>query len=195
MAKKFPETAMEAIVTRVMVYGESIPKAAEATGFSTETVSRMVIVFTLVRDQQWDKLITRVEKLNATPAMINWAARKLGVNPPMDKIEAASKRAQAIKTQKYKQQEEALKEVRPEIVKTLQAEALGYNEDLYLSKILMALNSIDEHLVQLMDVVLPKYVADLKDNANANGDAINSSVQTCVHYLDGIRCNTRKRGL
>ena len=186
---------MEAIVTRVMVYGESIQKAAEATGFSTETVSRLIIVFTLVRDQQWDKLITRVEKLNATPAMINWAARKLGVNPPMDKIEAASKRAQAIKTQKYKQQEEALKEVRPEIVKTLQAEALGYNEDLYLSKILMALNSIDEHLVQLMDVVLPKYVADLKDNANANGDAINSSVQTCVHYLDGIRCNTRKRGL
>ena len=46
-----------------------------------------------------------------------------------------------------------------------------------------------------MDVVIPKYVGDLKDNLNVNADVICERLKSCEDKLDDIKANTRKRGL
>lgn len=46
-----------------------------------------------------------------------------------------------------------------------------------------------------MDIVMPKYCADLKDNFNANCDIISERLKSCEDKLVGIKVNVRKRGL
>ena len=182
MAKRLNENVMDEIVTRVLFYGEKQQDVARSVHYADATVSRLVRVFKYVRDQKWDELIHMAEKRAAHPDMVKWAARRLNVTPPIEQIEALYEAAA--------EEEKNGNSPQPTVV-AYQSQ----NEDLCLFKILQALNNIDEHLVQLMDVVIPKYVSDLKDNANVNTDVLNKSMQACVHYLDGIRCNTRKRGL
>lgn len=66
--------------------------------------------------------------------------------------------------------------------------------ELYLVKLIEALVKQNELLEQLMDVVLPKYICDLKDNLNANTDLISERLKNCESRLEKIAVNTRKRG-
>lgn len=197
MPKKLNDTTMEKIISFMMVYNWTQVNTAKEVGFSTDTVRRVCKAFRLVRDQKWEEIVQEIWRSEINPDMVKFSARKLCIGYPEDLIDSEYELFRASAGQKYKKQnkEEPAAEEKPETVKTIQAEMQSYNEDLYFAKILQALNNIDKHLVQLMDVVIPKYVSDLKDNANVNTDVLNKSMQACVHYLDGIRCNTRKRGL
>ena len=54
---------------------------------------------------------------------------------------------------------------------------------------------LNELMEQLMDVVIPKYVGDIKDNLNVNTDVICERLKSCEDKLEAIKANTRKRGL
>ena len=69
------------------------------------------------------------------------------------------------------------------------------NNRLFFIKMLEHMAKMNELMEQLMDVVIPKYVGDLKDNANANADVICERLKSCEDKLEAIKANTRKRGL
>ena len=62
----------------------------------------------------------------------------------------------------------------------------------YFCRLLEEIQKQNELLAQLLDVVIPKYVSDIKDNINANSDA---QTQALKPILETIATNTRKRGL
>ena len=53
----------------------------------------------------------------------------------------------------------------------------------------------NELLEQLFDVVIPKWTSDIKDNVNVNSDLQNQTLKRIEDKLEGIKINTRKRGL
>lgn len=69
------------------------------------------------------------------------------------------------------------------------------NERVFTLKMLEYMAKTNELLEQLMDVVIPKYCGDLKDNINANSDIICVRLKSCDDKLEGIKANTRKRGV
>jgi len=69
------------------------------------------------------------------------------------------------------------------------------NERVFTLKMLEYIAKTNELLEQLMDVVMPKYCGDLKDNVNANCDIICERLKSCEDKLEAIKANTRKRGL
>ena len=69
------------------------------------------------------------------------------------------------------------------------------NTGLYLIKLLEAVNRQNELLEQLYDVVIPKWVGDMKDNVNCNSDVLSQSLKRIDDKLEAIKINVRKRGL
>lgn len=53
----------------------------------------------------------------------------------------------------------------------------------------------NELLESLIDVVIPKYVVDIKDNINANSDVLNHTGLECADKLEAMKLALRKRGL
>lgn len=74
-------------------------------------------------------------------------------------------------------------------------EAPKGNDALYFIRILEELHEQNQLLRDLLDVVIPKWAGDLKDNQNANSDVLCGILKEQGQALDAIRCNTRKRGL
>ena len=64
-----------------------------------------------------------------------------------------------------------------------------------LGQIKAALDKQNELLESLLDVVIPKYVGDLKDNINVNCDVLNQSAKSCDDKLEAIKLAFRKKGL
>ena len=62
-------------------------------------------------------------------------------------------------------------------------------------KILERLAKLEEEHEQLMDVVIPKYFNDLKDNINANTDVTCERLKEIALILEKIAKNTRPRGM
>ena len=43
--------------------------------------------------------------------------------------------------------------------------------------------------------MIPKYVADMKDNVNANCDSLFNLLKDMADKMEAVKINTRKRGL
>lgn len=182
MGKRINAQQMENIITRVKVFGDTRAQVAKDIGFTENTVGSIVTAFDLTRDKNWPEIISRVERDLNIPAHFYWAAEKLGVEVPKEQIESAYRKLLDSKSAK-----------KDEVVKTVEKKE-ERNDALFMIKILEALNKQNELLEQLMDVVIPKYVSDMKDNVNANADVICERLKNSEQSLDKISYNTRKRG-
>lgn len=191
MGKKITEQQLENIVTRVKVYGESKVSIAKELGFSESFTGAIVTTFDLVREQNWEEIVSRTKRNLVHPSHVRWAAAKLGVDAPMDRIEEAYR--ECLET-KHKKRAAIAEQTEIEEVKAKEKHE-STNENLFLVKLLEALHTQNELLEQLMDVVLPKYCGDMKDNINANTDVICERLKNCEQSLDKIAYNSRKRGL
>lgn len=183
---------MEEAVTRVLVYGESFKSVAESIGMTDQAVNSLIRTFELVKAQEWDKICDRLLKKNSALPHVKWAAKKLWYDIPADLM-----RRMEVAYSDYSRWEKPATlapAVTPESEHVLCEKPLD-NTALCMCKILELIAKQNELLEQLMDVVLPKYVADLKDNLNANADTVTSALKSCDNSLDKIACNTRKRGL
>ena len=198
MGKKLTEQQMESIVTRVFTYSESRTAVAKDLKVSENVISNLLTAFTLVRDRNYEELISRINRGNAYPSHIDWAARRLNVEYPKKEIEEAYRnrlnRDDARRRARSTAQSDS-EEVAQESMQEKKKATAAANENLFLVKILEALHTQNELLTQLMDVVMPKYCCDMKDNINTNTDVICERIKNCEQSLEKIAYNSRKRGL
>lgn len=183
MKKKLDNKTIEQILYYKLVMDKTDVETAEACGVGRSTVNTIVRVFRDIKQNQWEDLVRVAESLLTSIDAVKAIAESQGKEVPPYVVEAFLNRT------KPKVVEET-----PVVLEPVK-EPVTDNSGLYMVKILEALHAQNELLVQLCDVVIPHWVADLKDNANANADSLGQRLDQIVALLDGIKCNTRKRGV
>lgn len=178
-----PET-LEQIIQMSLLYGKSREEIAQAAGCTPNAVSRTVDIFKLVQVQDWETLVYKIKISHYGEPTVRWASEKLDVTVPQiiwDAFESARDVREANR-------------VLPEQTVLPLEEPKG-NDGLYFIRILEELTKTNELLAQFMDVVIPKYIADIKDCIGVNADIIRADVGEVVKNTESIKNNTRKRGL
>ena len=66
---------------------------------------------------------------------------------------------------------------------------------LFFQKMLELQAQNNELLNQLMDVVVPRYTSDMKDNVNANCDVIGQSLKRMEDKMEAIKIGVRRKGM
>ena len=183
--KKITENTIDQILLYKMVMGKSSKETALTSGTSENTVNVLIRAYNSIKDENWTDICTLAERGNTSLATIEYLARVLEKMVPICVLDAYRER-----NKKYsnimRKKRGSVPETAPEISTD--------NTGLYLIKILEALTAQNELLTQLCDAVIPHWTVDLKENINANSDVIGQRLDNMVQILDGIRCNTRKRG-
>lgn len=167
-------------------FGKSNNEIAEIIGVTDQAISRTIKVFDYVKAGEWGKLCEMHKTHNVGSGLIDWCAEKTGKTIPDEtkaKLESISIEWRNKDAQRWKTTQE-----------TKDPDA-GGNEDLYMIKILERLAKLEEEHEQLMDVVIPKYINDLKDNINANTDVTCERLKEIAMILEKIAKNTRPRGM
>lgn len=188
----------EKVITDRLVFGKPVKQITAELECSNTFVFNVVNVFNATKEQDWNRAQALIAN-QAVPLMaFEWAAERLGVELPpiLSQVYEERKarvrercRANVQQEKDVEQQEEQPRKQEKEEDKR------SDNTGLYLIKILEALARQSELLEQLMDVVLPKNVQDLKDSINVNSDMLRDGIKDCKDTLEGIKINTRKRGL
>ena len=167
-------------------YGMGVNATARDLGISQSVVSNAFAAFDAVKAADWDKCYQLITAGRQNIELFKWAAEKTGAKLPKSLFDAYDERIAADRARTTK----AATPVMPE-TDTVSTE----NERVFTLKMLELLAKTNELLEPLMDVVMPKYCGDLKDNVNANCDIICERLKNCEDKLEGIKANTRKRGL
>lgn len=184
--KTLTEEDYERIISSKLIFNKTIPAIAEEIGCGETAVNMLASTFTVCQRRDWERAVDMIENKKYSIKAFTWSCKKLGIQVPRSLQEAADRMSEAGRQERL--QKMAAKTV------TEKAEPSD-NENLYFIKILEALNQQNELLTQLIDVVIPKYVCDMKDNRNVNTDLLNKTLQSMDEKLEGIKANTRKRGL
>ena len=189
----------EKIITDRLVFGKPIKQITAELECSNTFVFNVVNVFNATKEQDWNRAQALIAN-QAVPLMaFEWAAERLGVKlPPIlsqvyEERKARIRERDRAKTQQKK--DDVQPEEQPQKPECEQKAEKSDNTGLYLIKILETLAKQNELLEQLMDVVIPKNVQDVKDSLNANSDMLRDGIKDCKDTLEGIKINTRKRGL
>lgn len=185
---RIKDDTYDRIITDRLVFSKTISAIAEENGLGETSVSNTLAVFNAVRDGDWNRCIALIENQRFPLAPFIWAARKIGIELPACVTDAYDNLSKQRARQKAEEAEKT------ETIKTAPVIA-EKNDALYFIKILEALNKQNELLTQLLDTVIPHWVNDLKDNVNANGDAILERINEEIKISECIKQNTRKRGL
>lgn len=168
-------------------YGISNIEISKKMNISKSVISAVLKAFDAVKGCDWEACVDLVTNWRINIALFEWAAEKTGVELPetvrtaytdrlaSDKVAYAAAKSKPTKPDAYAITSE--------------------NERVFTLKMLEHMAKTNELLEQLMDVVMPKYCADLKDNINANSDIICERLKSCDDKLEGIKANTRKRGV
>ena len=198
--KKLNKEIFDKVIDAAFLYGKNSNQAAQIAGITQRTAMGIITGFQLMRDGKLDELKEQAEsRYIITVPVLTLAAEKIGCPVPEDIVQVVKDRdAERVRKQKANRKPELIEEPAPEptaVMTVKPVEIQQANDTLYFIRILEELHQQNELLKDLLDVVIPKYVADLKDNLNANSDSIFGKVDSCASALDAIRCNTRKRGL
>lgn len=164
-------------------YGKGVNATARELNISQSVVSGAFNAFDAVKANDWNRCCQLITGSRLSIDLFKWAAEKTGVELPDSLEKAYQDRIKSDKTKAVAREEPKTAVVSAE------------NEGIAVLKMLELLAKNNELLEQLMDVVIPKYCADLKDNINANCDIISERLKNCEDKLEGIKANTRKRGL
>lgn len=189
----------EKIVTDRLVFGKPAAEIERSLEKNVASVSAVVQAFESVRDSDWDKCIQVINTYKAPLSLFTWAAERLDAELPPT-LESAYEERKARKREydlQKRQQAETPKAApapAPEPEPTPEPKKED-NTGLYLIKLLETVNRQNELLEQLYDVVIPKWVGDLKDNVNCNSDVLSQSFKRIDDKLEAIKINVRKRGL
>lgn len=188
--KRTTEEDFEAVILKHS-FGASNKQIAEQLDLDRDTVTRCVNAYEIAKAQDWGAALKYV---NAGYRLkyLEWSADRMGLQVP-DHIVAAYDTWCVMHNTKKAKEEPKPEEKQEETIKE-EAKADKRNEDLYLCKVLEALAKTNELLEQFMDVVIPKYAIDLKDNVNVNSDLLCQRLQSCEDKLEKVAYNTRKRG-
>jgi len=193
----------EKIVTDRLVFGKPAKQIAAELGIGETAVFTTMSAFNDVKEQNWSHALAMLTNQNVRIGLFEWASERLGIELPQSLTAAYNQRlakmAQFNRERRARQKAgeapepavEPEEEPTPEPPKPEKPD----NTSLYLLKLLEAINQQNELLSQLMDAVIPKYVADIKDNVNANCDSLFNQIKDNGEKLEAVKINTRKRGL
>ena len=188
----------EKVITDRLVFGKPVKQITTELECSSTFVFNVVNVFNATKEQDWNRAQALIAN-QAVPLMaFEWAAERLNVTLPPILSRVYEERKARVR-ERYRanvQQEKDVEQQEEQPQKQEKEEdKRSDNTGLYLIKILEALARQSELLEQFMDVVLPKNVQGLKDSINANSDMLRDGIKDCKDTLEGIKINTRKRGL
>jgi len=190
----------EKIVTDALVFGKPVKQIAAELERKDTVVFNVLGAFNATKEQDWDRAVTLLTTQNFPLSVFNWAGDKLGIAIP-PRLEVAYKqrceRAAAMSRErcaKQKAEKEPAPVQTPEPLPAPEPKKED-NTALYMIKLLEAVNRQNELLEQLYDVVIPKWVGDMKDNVNCNSDVLSQSLKRIDDKLEAIKINVRKRGL
>lgn len=186
-AKSTPE-GWEAIVLN-RAFGMSNTKSAEKLGISATSVGAYLQAFDAIKDEDWAKCCNLIVSYNIGIEFFNWAAQKQGKTVPPILLSAYEK----YKDDRRKKNIEAAKA--KENDKQTPAAQGGDELKILVSQLLAEQRKTRELLETLIDVVIPKYVIDLKENINVNCDVINKTNLESQEKLEAIKLGFRKKGL
>lgn len=177
-------------------FGMSYDENAAAVGISASAVRKAVDAFEAVKADDWAKACNLIVTQNMGLNIFKWAAGKLNKQIP-EVLEAAYKKRTAEFNASRQMLRAAAKESAAAPVGNTEigGAATGGNEILFFQKIIEQLCRQNELLESLLDVVLPKYIGDLKDNINANCDVIAKEARRNGDQVEAVKLGLRKRGL
>lgn len=193
----------EKIVTDRLVYGVPVSQIAKEIDRNSTSVTCVVGAFECVRDRNWERAAAMIVNYKIPVSPFYWAGEKLGVEipPSLEEVYEKRKKDKAMEKAQRRQRAETPKAPPapvPELEPIPEQKPEPKKEDntgLYLIKLLEAVNRQNELLEQLYDVVIPKWVGDMKDNVNCNSDVLSQSLKRFDDKLEAIKINVRKRGL
>lgn len=201
---RLKEQDFEKIITDRLIFNRKNEDIAKDIGCGVSTVTAVTQMFKLVKTQDFEHIRTIMKTNTGRIGQLKWAAKKLNIEIPDDVFSAreehlAKQQAQRdmtldefVKAQPLEESKEVIEELKTApVIAEKNAEK---NDVLYFIKILEALHKQNELLEQLCDVVIPHWMCDLKDNINTNTDVTCERLKNMEQTLDGIKCNTRKRG-
>ena len=186
-AKLLPED-WEAIVLNY-TFGKSARDIALMLDITDQTCQRTIRVFNAVKAEDWDEVCKVMRINNISMNLVTWCAEKTGkeIPPEVQKDLEASMQAWRLKDSSRYMNKATQEPTDPPVA--------AANENLYNIKVLESLAKIIELLETAMDVVIPKYVNDIKDNINANTDVECERLKQIELVLEKIAKNTRPRGM
>lgn len=194
MAKVMKPDALEKAIQMSLLYGKSADDIGKELGVTPTAIRRNVDIFKLVQAQDWDTLEYKILVYHYGEPVVKWASEKLGVEVP-EKIWWAFVRNANERYEKKTKELPAQEQTEKEQTVLPLDEPKNDNDAVYFIRILEELTKTNELLTQLMDVVVPKYVSDIKDSIGVNADIIRADVGEVVKNTECIKNNTRKRGL
>lgn len=198
---KLREAEFDKIITDRLIFNRKNEDIANDIGCGISTVTAVTQMFKLVRAQDFEHIKAIMKTNSGRLGQLKWAAKKLNVEIPDDVVSAREEHLAKQQAQRDMTLDEFMKAQPPEeskeVIEELKTAPViaEKNDALYFIKILEALNKQNELLEQLCDVVLLHWMNDMKDNVNANTDVVCERLKNMEQSLDGIRCNTRKRGM
>lgn len=210
--KKISLEEFQKVVTARFLYDETYGQIAFEMGLAADTVAAMCSTFTMLKNGETEELVKKLRRNHYSDSIVKLAAEALKMEIPADVLQAMAERRDAALAKRIaKRMVEEMgtsfvaeeKEGTSSAVEAAPspqgegkapAEPKG-NDALYFIRILEELHEQNQLLRDLLDVVIPKWAGDLKDNQNANSDVLAGLLREQGQALDAIRCNTRKRGL
>lgn len=192
MARKLTSNDWDAILLN-RAYGMSNTKSAEKLGIGSNSVNAALMAFDAVKEEDWAKCCNLIVTYSLGLEVFNWAAQKTGKSIPQIIPQAYEK---YIDDKRKKNLAEI--KAKEHVEKSATAPDGGVDQDaikILMSQLVAEQKKTNELFESLLDVVIPKYVADLKDNINANSDVINQTTKNCADTLDALKLAVRKRGL
>lgn len=189
MGAKLGVTEWEKILLN-RAYGLGTGANAQDVGVSGSTVNSVLAAFDAVKDRDWAKACNVITTYDTSLEVFQWAAKKTGTTLPVMVSQAydrwlEERRKKRLGEVKQKEANNAPPPSNQDEVNNVKA----------LLMLLQAINKQNELLNDLMDVVIPKYVGDIKDNLNANFDVLNQSMKGCEDKLEAVKIALRKRGM
>lgn len=211
--KKISLEEFQKVVTARFLYDETYGQISFEMGLAADTVAAMCSTFTMLKNGETEELVKKMRRSHYSDSIIKLAAEALKMEIPADVLQAMAERRDAglAKRIAKKMVEEAgtapvaeetpaagphpSAALTPSPCAGKAEEAPKGNDALYFIRILEELHEQNQLLRDLLDVVIPKWAGDMKDNANANSDVLAGLLREQGQAIDAIRCNTRKRGL
>lgn len=208
MSKLLTREELNKVLEEYWWFQKNSNQAAKAAGISQQTASGIIKTFIMMRDGNIDGLVEEAatnQKISVQTVKL--VAERIGMDAPEEVIQAILERTRTkVKRAREKQAGQAAAPAEEMVepnplpeqkspAPPAQAEVKAGNDALYFIRILEELHEQNQLLRDLLDVVIPHHIQDMKDNMNANFDALAQQVKEHGQALDAIRCNTRKRGL